>query len=1240
MAHQSLFRMFAALLGFGVPFFASTGLFRADAQEISAPTADTGSKDPVSDIIADEKKARLLAVSNDEKSAIIYDGAFSALVVDLESCTVTQRLPAFHNRGWTNSGNNPTPHGKRFAQFSSETNLAWTLKNFTFKSESEIKSIERSIEANREYLSEEQLWGEFGNPDELRARKHGAYLKQWNLVNGEEVKRLIAPKRSILAFREITKQQRLLVTAEGRIEIVSEDGHKHLVLWICVYDSERLTKLYETKLLVGLSKLPELAKLHYDKPNDHLYTVVCNKYFQFDMKDGLRLNSQRSLIEDPASIRNTVFSNKGLYFCYSKWTDAHGDGVVVNFHATPDSQPNNNVQAIADSDQFAFSLPSNQTLFSASDESLFISGKSWDDVLNPVAHTHAIDPTTGTSRPIDAKWQLEHRLSTGKFVSAKGTHDEDGKLLEPFVDYATATQTISPQQRTITTERVVLATTSRTILEATSVSLILTPLESDAPPRVISLQSLVDPNAVGSMQLRVDRIQAAYSEKEQCYILAIPRSQPPTEQDITELAKVVGSVSNETADIFRTQIASETQALIAETALGPTWLVLKLREDDGEAKQIDTIGQSPCIKLTEFDGHVAMLNASRMRNSLEITNRVGLPDSQQLFGVRAESARQHLARELHGRIEGLASGSEYFVNSARIALSCLSLYRNCDLVGCKSGLLLTDSSLFNKHPGGATLRLIDNSGHTLKSRSVSFSPKLVQELKASGFSGAFPGSAAIASSSQLSLSSLFIGQDQDSIRSSWSGASAANLKLPKAIDFGLRLYMVDIDSTEQSDRLLDAGWLLPGINSLARAKNAKPSDLPDSLIMSADENFLLASYRSFAGIEKAVLYDIACREPTLTVTGGGLPKIVGNQLVLDGLVANLDDIKARGMDAFDGLLTLERRPGIASSARDTFDAECYFLGVGTNTFNSREFPKLGYAEFDIKALAELFGDKASRNELRFNPILLLGDRLSAEAVGTAFADIQRNSTVKDTVVICAASHGVRLNRGLFVATHSCDLQSMQATAVGWPEFVESISKIKAKRIIVFLDVCHAEAFSEANLPILESIERELSHIPGLIIFAASQANEAALELDGIGHGAFTKSLISVLNESNPFQFDPAVVEEKLVASVEGLTQGQQRPVLILANAERKNDTALRDHSDTINAIDSRSAKEHGPSIKATHTVIQSTQLKSGKDVMATLSRGAAVQLRREQDGWWLVAVEVDGERELGWVRPDSVQPIK
>jgi hypothetical protein len=222
----------------------------------------------------------------------------------------------------------------------------------------------------------------------------------------------------------------------------------------------------------------------------------------------------------------------------------------------------------------------------------------------------------------------------------------------------------------------------------------------------------------------------------------------------------------------------------------------------------------------------------------------------------------------------------------------------------------------------------------------------------------------------------------------------------------------------------------------------------------------------------------------------------------------------------------------------------YFLGVAAESFRE-PFSKLQYCVEDVRAIRGAVAKAAEQSSCQFVPMTIDGDDTTQEDVLDLLHELERVTAVQDTVVICVSTHGVTLERGLYMLLPDSRPRSLQETALGWPQMASAILNMKAGRVVVFLDTCHAGDFGRAHVDVLDGLERDLAARPGLTVIASSDGSHESLELSDLGHGAFTVALLDALPQVNVFEKGSGnALFTPLQKRVLQLTGDRQRPVLI------------------------------------------------------------------------------------------------
>lgn len=188
----------------------------------------------------------------------------------------------------------------------------------------------------------------------------------------------------------------------------------------------------------------------------------------------------------------------------------------------------------------------------------------------------------------------------------------------------------------------------------------------------------------------------------------------------------------------------------------------------------------------------------------------------------------------------------------------------------------------------------------------------------------------------------------------------------------------------------------------------------------------------------------------------------------------------------------------------------WYLGIGVDTYTSESIPNLKFCERDARAIDQQLAKTGTNQGVKYVPSLLLDGQATVTRVEEALQSLERTVATQDTIVITFSGHGVRGQRGLYLLTREASLTGLHGSAVNWETLAAAIERLKAKRILVFLDTCHAGAFSESNLEIQTQFRERLSAKSGVLVLASSQGQELSEEVAQHDHGAFSLAVLEAL----------------------------------------------------------------------------------------------------------------------------------
>jgi uncharacterized caspase-like protein len=207
-----------------------------------------------------------------------------------------------------------------------------------------------------------------------------------------------------------------------------------------------------------------------------------------------------------------------------------------------------------------------------------------------------------------------------------------------------------------------------------------------------------------------------------------------------------------------------------------------------------------------------------------------------------------------------------------------------------------------------------------------------------------------------------------------------------------------------------------------------------------------------------------------------------------------------------------------------------------------------------------------------NVRILLNDQATLSAIKHALGDLASVARPDDTVVIFFSGHGARLRQGTdetsALVSFDSKLGSLKNTTLSEADFSAALSKIRARRLLVLIDACHAGGVSvlkcdldgDVRFGFDEKSLQRLAEGTGRVIMASSRANETSLVLREDRNSVFTCRLLEALRGKAHTDGDGLIrvfdvfnyVAEQVARSV----PGRQHPIFKASDLESNFPIAL------------------------------------------------------------------------------------
>jgi hypothetical protein len=200
-----------------------------------------------------------------------------------------------------------------------------------------------------------------------------------------------------------------------------------------------------------------------------------------------------------------------------------------------------------------------------------------------------------------------------------------------------------------------------------------------------------------------------------------------------------------------------------------------------------------------------------------------------------------------------------------------------------------------------------------------------------------------------------------------------------------------------------------------------------------------------------------------------------------------------------------------------------------------------------------------------NVTLLLDDKATSAGIRNALANLASASKEDDTVVIFFSGHGARLGSGASetsaLVPFDCSRKDLNQSTIPEREFSAVLQAIKARRLLVLIDACHAGGVGQLKTEQDDDVqfgfdEKSLDRLAegtGRVIIASSRASETSLVLPGARNSVFTDQLVRALKGNARTMGDGLIrvfeVFNFVSEQVKRTVPGRQHPIFKASDLE-------------------------------------------------------------------------------------------
>ncbi len=159
-----------------------------------------------------------------------------------------------------------------------------------------------------------------------------------------------------------------------------------------------------------------------------------------------------------------------------------------------------------------------------------------------------------------------------------------------------------------------------------------------------------------------------------------------------------------------------------------------------------------------------------------------------------------------------------------------------------------------------------------------------------------------------------------------------------------------------------------------------------------------------------------------------------------------------------------------------------------------------------------------------NVTTLLDGEATRDAILNGLRDLSARTEPSDTACVYFSGHGALVGEvdgdESSLLPVDCRISDMAASSISTEELSTALHAIKAQRLIVFLDACHAAGAGilkgvdleiGPSLGVSEKTLARLAEGTGRVLMASSKTSETSLVLPGARNSAFTQALIEGLS---------------------------------------------------------------------------------------------------------------------------------
>jgi WD40 repeat protein len=256
-----------------------------------------------------------------------------------------------------------------------------------------------------------------------------------------------------------------------------------------------------------------------------------------------------------------------------------------------------------------------------------------------------------------------------------------------------------------------------------------------------------------------------------------------------------------------------------------------------------------------------------------------------------------------------------------------------------------------------------------------------------------------------------------------------------------------------------------------------------------------------------------------------------------------NSIKAAAFDADHQIEGWSQEIKITYKPVKIIKPDLYILSIGVSDYEDVGI-RLNSPDDDARTIAKLFNDTAQGLYGKVYKEVLTDKQANMTEIRRVFENILSRTEPKDTVILFFAGHGYTEDKVYYYLPQEAEITDLPGTSLSINEIGNFTNQLAATKIAILFDTCQSgdAAISLGRIAMSRGFDErkaiaDLAKKSGIIVFAATSPGADAYEIEELGHGIFTYSIITALREKTGLiARNSRISINRLMTEVEQLTR--------------------------------------------------------------------------------------------------------